>query len=167
MKKTLAASVAALVLSGCASIISGGTQPVTIKSVPDGATVTVTNRAGEKIHNGTTPLTVTLNRGAGYFKSETYKVEVTKEGYELGHLDIVSTVNGWYIGNLLFGGVIGFLAVDPATGAMYSFPDSVNATLNASDKTTAAGSTQPLTIVSTENVTPEAMKEARMVVAPK
>lgn len=166
MKAMFAASAIALALSGCASIISGGTQPVTIKSVPDGASVTVTNRAGEKIHNGTTPVTLTLNRGAGYFKSETYKVEVKKEGYEARQLDIVSTLNGWYIGNILFGGVVGMLAVDPATGAMYSFPDSVNATLNVSDKM-AAGSVQPLTIVSTESVTPEAMKEARKVFAPK
>jgi hypothetical protein len=166
MKTTFAGGVVALLLSGCASIISGGTQPVTIKSVPDGASVTVTNRAGEKIHNGTTPVTLTLNRGAGYFKTETYKVEVKKEGYESRQLDIVSTINGWYIGNILFGGVIGLLAVDPATGAMYAFPDSVNATLNVSDKM-AAGSAQPLTIVSTESVTPEAMKEARQVVAPK
>lgn len=77
-----------------------------------------------------------------------------------GQLDIVSTVNGWYIGNILFGGVIGLLAVDPATGAMYSFPDSVNATLNVSEKT-VAGSAQSLTIVSTESMTPEAMKNAR------
>ncbi|WP_373376321.1 hypothetical protein [Cupriavidus nantongensis] len=166
MRRTLAAGVVALALSGCASIMSGGTQPVTIKSVPEGASVTVTNRAGEKVHNGTTPVTLTLNRGAGYFKSETYKAEVKKEGYEPRQLDIVSTVNGWYIGNILFGGVIGLLAVDPATGAMYSFPDSVNATLNVSEKT-VAGSAQALTIVSTESMTREAMKNAREVVAPK
>ena len=27
-------------------------------------------------------------------------------------------MNGWYIGNILFGGLIGFLIVDPLTGAM-------------------------------------------------
>jgi hypothetical protein len=166
MKLKLAAGVVALALSGCASIISGGTQPVTIMSEPDGASVTVTNRTGEKIHNGITPATLTLKRGAGYFKPETYKVEVKKDGYEPRQLDIVSTVNGWYIGNILFGGLIGFLAVDPATGAMYSFPESVNATLNVSEKA-VAGSAQSLTIVSTESMTPEAMKNAHEVVAPK
>lgn len=29
-------------------------------------------------------------------------------------------MNGWYIGNLLFGGIIGLLIVDPATGAMWT-----------------------------------------------
>lgn len=166
MRRTLAAGVVALGLSGCASIMNGSTQPVTIKSVPDGASVTVTNRAGEKIHNGTTPVTLTLNRGAGYFRSETYKVEVKKEGYEPRQLDIVSNVNGWYIGNILFGGVIGLLAVDPATGAMYSFPDSVSANLEASGKA-VAGAAQSLTIVSTESMSPEAMQKARKVATSK
>lgn len=41
-------------------------------------------------------------------------------------------VNGWYIGgNLLFGGVIGWLIVDPATGAMWKLDtNEINVTLN-------------------------------------
>jgi hypothetical protein len=34
-------------------------------------------------------------------------------------------MDGWYIGNILFGGVIGFLIVDPATGAMWKLGDPV------------------------------------------
>ena len=30
-----------------------------------------------------------------------------------------SKVEGWYWGNILFGGLIGMIIVDPATGAMY------------------------------------------------
>jgi len=29
------------------------------------------------------------------------------------------SLNGWYFGNIIFGGLIGLLIVDPATGAMY------------------------------------------------
>ncbi|WP_119155151.1 PEGA domain-containing protein [Caldimonas tepidiphila] len=164
MKLVLTAGVLALALSGCASIMNGSTQPVTIKSVPDGASVSVTNRAGEKIHNGTTPVTLTLNRGAGYFKSEEYRVQIKKEGFEPKELTIVSTVNGWYVANILFGGLIGMLAVDPATGAMYSFPEAVNTTLDAPVEKNA-GSMQPLTIVSTDRLSPEVMKQARLVAA--
>jgi hypothetical protein len=163
MKTTILAVGLALALAGCASIISGGTQPVTIKSVPEGASVSVTNRAGEKIHAGTTPVTLTLKRGAGYFKSEVYAVAIQKEGYAPQQLMITSTVNGWYIGNILFGGLIGMLAVDPVTGAMYSFPDDVSATLQQQPvKSSQSGA---LTIVSTESLSAETMKQARPLAA--
>jgi hypothetical protein len=29
------------------------------------------------------------------------------------------SVNGWYVGNVIFGGLVGFLIVDPLTGAMW------------------------------------------------
>ena len=70
MKRSFAASAVVFALSGCASIFNGQTQVVTIRSAPDGAGATVTNRAGEKIHTGNTPVTLTLKRGAGYFKSD-------------------------------------------------------------------------------------------------
>ena len=118
------------VLCGCATIFEGGTQPVTFKSVPDSATLTIRNRAGEKIHTGTTPATVTLKRGAGYFKSEAYQVTVEKEGYAPTTVSLTAGVNGWYVANLIFGGLIGLLVVDPITGAMYDLsPDTVETSL--------------------------------------
>jgi len=69
-KKVLCVALGALFMSGCSTIFEGGTQPVTFKSIPDSASVAIFNRAGEKVHVGTTPMTVTLKRGAGYFKSE-------------------------------------------------------------------------------------------------
>ena len=164
-KVAFATSVLALALTGCASIINGSTQPVAIQSVPDGATVSVTNSAGVKVHNGTTPLTVTLNRGAGYFKSESYTIVVEKDGFERKEMTITGTVNGWYIGNILFGGVIGMLAVDPATGAMYSLPDTVNATLENSAPAKAAQVPGTLTVVSTDALTAQQMKDARLLMA--
>lgn len=164
MKSVLSACAAALALSGCATIFEGSSQPVTIKSVPDGASISVTNRAGEKIHVGQTPVTLTLKRGAGYFKSETYEVAIKKEGFEPKNLTITSSVNGWYIGNLLFGGLIGMLAVDPVTGAMYSFPDAVSATLDASAAKLSSGP-GGLMIVSTERLSPQALSQARLLTA--
>ena len=64
MKKSLfVAGAAALMLSGCASIFNGKTQEVTVSSVPEGAIASVTNGAGDQIHTGATPVTLTLNRG--------------------------------------------------------------------------------------------------------
>ena len=38
-----------------------------------------------------------------------------------------SSLSGWYWGNIVFGGLIGMLIVDPATGAMYKLPEGVSA----------------------------------------
>jgi len=160
VKSIFAASAVVLALSGCASIFNGKTQAVVVTSVPDGATASVTNRAGEKVHTGTTPVTLTLNRGAGYFKSETYTVTLTKEGFATKQLILTGSLSGWYIGNILFGGLIGMLAVDPVTGAMYTFPESVSGTLeSAAAKTSRAN--ESLTIVSTDSLTAEQLKMAR------
>ncbi len=159
-KSLFVASVAVLALSGCASIFNGKTQQVTLSSVPDGAMAVVTNGAGDKVHTGTTPVTLTLNRGAGYFKSESYTIVLTKAGFAPKELKLTSTVSGWFIGNILFGGLIGMLAVDPVTGAMYVFPASVSGTLESQAAKTSAAE-GGLTIVSTETLTAEQMKLAR------
>jgi len=131
MKKlALAASISAsLLVSGCASIVSDSQYPVVVKSEPSGAEYQIRNRNGSLVHQGTTPSTVTLKSGAGYFKGERYKLHFSKEGYEDQDYTMDSSMDGWYWGNLLFGGLIGMLAVDPATGAMYKLPPAKTANL--------------------------------------
>jgi hypothetical protein len=46
-------------------------------------------------------------------------VKFQLNGYEEKTVPIHSTLNGWYFGNILIGGVIGLLIIDPATGAMW------------------------------------------------
>lgn len=164
MKHAMTAVFAAIALSGCASIFSGTSQPVGVFSEPEGATFTVTNRAGMQVHTGTTPATLTLARGAGYFKSETYVIRIQKEGYAAKELTITGSVNGWYFGNLLLGGLIGMLAVDPATGAMYSLPESVRATLEP-QSAKAAAAPGAITIISTDAVAPDVLKNASLIAA--
>ncbi len=160
-KRIICVALGTMLLSGCATIFEGGTQPVTFQSVPEAASISIVNRAGEKIHVGTTPATVTLKRGAGYFKSEVYTVRIEKEGYAPKNLTVTGSVNGWYVANILFGGVVGMLIVDPATGAMYDLdPDTVNATLEAMNIKTS-DSKRSLTVVSADEVPSEAMKHAR------
>lgn len=57
MKKLITSGLiaASLTMTGCASIISGSTQTLTFKSVPDEASISITNKAGEKVHTGITP----------------------------------------------------------------------------------------------------------------
>ena len=163
MKKFCLAVMASLLFTGCATIFEGGTQPVTIKSVPESAAISVTNRAGEKIHSGITPATITLKRGAGYFKSESYQVEVSKPGYQGRTLAITGSVNGWYVANILFGGLIGLLIVDPVTGAMYNLsPDTVEGTLQ-SEGLSSLGTDGSLTIMLAEDVPLALWQHARRI----
>ncbi|XXQ51474.1 hypothetical protein ACA040_000098 [Xenophilus aerolatus] len=85
-----------------------------------------------------------------------------KDGYADKEITITPTVSGWYIGNILFGGLIGMIGVDPATGGMYVFPDSVTGSL---DPAAAKSSSLPATlmIVSTDTLSEEQMRGARLV----
>ncbi len=111
----------AAVFASCASIVSKSEYPVSINSKPNGADITIVNKANMKVFSGKTPTTLTLKAGAGYFKGEEYSVTFTKEGFTSQTTQIKRGVDGWYIaGNLFFGGLIGYLIVDPATGAMWT-----------------------------------------------
>ncbi|MDD5677054.1 MAG: PEGA domain-containing protein [Kiritimatiellae bacterium] len=119
-------------LAGCASIILGTTQKVPVNSNPTGAKVTVYDSKNMAIGGGTTPCSLSLSRGSGFFSSAKYRIVIEKPGYEKREVKISGSVNGWYIaGNLVFGGLIGWLILDPATGAMWSLsPDDVKASLS-------------------------------------
>jgi hypothetical protein len=122
--------------------------------------VSITNRSGKVVHSGSTPLTVTLKKGAGYFKPENYVLRFTKDGYQPRELNIRGSVSGWYFGNILFGGLIGMLAVDPATGAMFKLqPESIDAALEAMSvaQTPEAGT---LTVVMTPDLPAEILERA-------
>ncbi len=146
-RSILACAVAALAASGCATIVAKSSQTITVTSVPDAAHVSIVNKSGAPVHSGTTPITVTLKKGRGYFKPESYTVRFAKEGYQAREVTVRGEVNGWYFGNVIFGGLIGLLAVDPATGAMYTLkPDAVGATLD-SLKISRSAEGQSLTVV--------------------
>jgi hypothetical protein len=119
-----------LTVCSCASIVSHSTWPVSISSNPPGAKITITNdKNGKPIHVGETPATISLKSGAGFFTTARYRIEYSKPGYVPATSYLSSTLNGWYLGNILFGGLIGILIVDPATGAMYRLPSEHFATL--------------------------------------
>lgn len=120
--KTLLSSfllAGSLALGSCASIVSHSRYPVALTSAPVGATVSVVDRNGKEVFSGTTPTSVELKSSAGFFKRAIYSVSFSKPGFEKKVIPLEADVNGWYFGNIVFGGAIGLLIVDPATGAMY------------------------------------------------
>lgn len=45
-----------------------------------------------------------------------------------------SSLSGWYFGNMILGGLIGMLIVDPLTGAMYNLtPEKIEQPLSATE----------------------------------
>ena len=113
-----------LLCQGCASIISKSTYDVNISTTPANANFTVFNKKGEAVETGTTPETVRLKAGAGWFSGQDYTVKFDKSGYTPLEAQIKRGVDGWYIfGNIFFGGLIGWVIVDPLTGAMWTLED--------------------------------------------
>lgn len=132
LKLTLLSSL--LALTACASIVSDSSYPVSITSSPSGASFEIINKRGAIVFSGKTPQVVTLEAGAGYFSGERYTIKFQKPGYEDRIITLKSRVDGWYLGNFLFGGPLGLFIIDPATGAMFKLPSSAFTNLTPTNK---------------------------------
>jgi hypothetical protein len=131
---------AALAGGGCASIMHGGNRPLTVNTEPVGAKATITKDSGEAVSVQTTPFTVTLDPKKKYFKGQSYHLKLELPGYRTTELDVRAELSGWYFGNIVFGGLIGMLIVDPLTGAMWNLaPDKLDLKLDATTATIRPG----------------------------
>ena len=113
-----------LTVMSCATIVNGSRQTVDFSSQPAGATVSIN---GAK--HGTTPTQVRLKRNANMPGSPSgrgyYDVKIELDGYYPYEVKVKREFNGWFIGNIVIGGLIGII-VDAATGSMYKLsPDQV------------------------------------------
>lgn len=115
----LALAAAVIVLSsGCASITTGTTQPLTVTTKQSGnhivgASCHLTN--GKGTYYVTTPGTVTVTRSFSDMI-----VVCKKDPLPDANMTVKSSVKGMAFGNILIGGVI----VDTSTGAAYDYPTS-------------------------------------------
>ncbi len=57
-------------------------------------------------------------------KKAIYNVEFSKKGYSTKTYSISASIDGWYWGSLLIGGIVGMLIIDPATGAMFQLKET-------------------------------------------
>ena len=129
--RTLISLIAPVMLiAGCATIVGKAEQVVPLNTEPSGAAFVITDEAGKEVAQGTTPSTVTLQKGTGsYWGGKKYKVTFTLPGMQEQTVDVKASPNGWYIGgNFVFGGLIGWFIVDPLTGKMFTlYPKEVTA----------------------------------------
>lgn len=109
-------------LSGCASIVDGSNQSLSVKTMANatdlaGAQCTLKNSKG--VWYVTTPGTVTVHRAYGDMN-----VDCLKPGYVANANAVPSSTRGMAFGNILFGGLIG-AGVDMSTGAAYDYPNPI------------------------------------------
>lgn len=114
-----------IALSGCASMISESKNPVYIDSVPTKMEIVVTDRDGDIVYRGKTPTVVDLDAGSGYFVREQYTVSLYDGKNIIGQRKIESSIDVWYFANWFGATLIGFLIVDPITGAMWTLEEHV------------------------------------------
>src|SRR5262249_22340216 len=96
--------------SGCATIVKGRYQDLTINSNPPGASFEVDGISG------TTPAIVPVER-----KLRSHTVVITKPGYETAQIRVGRDLNLWTAGNIIWGifGLPVGVGIDLVNGSAY------------------------------------------------
>jgi len=141
----LGAAVAATALSsGCASIVSGQNQSLSVVTKsPQGSDVagarcSLVNDKGTWYV--TTPGSVTVRRSFNELA-----VDCKADGQDPGVSMVKSSTKAMAFGNALFGGVVG-AGVDMATGAAYDYPEVVIVTMGSAKAQKPEDKTQGKTV---------------------
>lgn len=121
---SIASVLFALIIVGCATIIKGTNQDISIQSNPSNAKVIVKTIGGVEVWSGTTPASVKLSR-----KKE-YVVTIQLSGYKDVNVQLDQRFEVWALGNLICGGVLG-IVVDAVSGAIWKLePEQIMVTLS-------------------------------------
>lgn len=96
------------------------------------------DKKGREVFAGSTPATVSLKSATGYMSKADYRIKVESPGYADKIYPLTSRLNGWYFANILLGGLIGMLIIDPASGAMYKMEDPTNININLEKNSASA-----------------------------
>jgi hypothetical protein len=109
-------------LTGCASIVDGSTETVTVQTANGpgalaGAQCALDNKKGNWVV--TTPGSVTVHRG-----SEALEVKCTKDGYAPATDMVSAATNNVVYWNILLGGGVG-ATTDTVSGAAWKYPQTI------------------------------------------
>jgi hypothetical protein len=109
-----AMAVLGVAVSGCATIVDGTKQSVSVSTTPvQGAECTLTNSEGTWFV--TSPGSVEVHK-----TKNDMNVTCKKDGYQPGNQVAVSNFGGATFGNIVAGGIIG-AGIDAASGANYYY----------------------------------------------
>jgi hypothetical protein len=99
---------------GCATIIHGTRQTVTVTSDPSGAAVTVLSGTAVKETAGITPVKLRLPR-----RDAQLKLRLEKSGCEPTEVRLTRSVSGWTFGNLIAANPLAQQGMDSASAGNY------------------------------------------------
>lgn len=103
--------------TGCASIVNPGPEKLTVNTTPSEAQTNVNGMSG------TSPKTFIVEKG------KEANIDVKKEGHQSVSRFVGTTLDPWFFGNILFGGIIGII-IDLVSGNSQKLKsNSVNITL--------------------------------------
>ena len=121
------ARIAAVVMmagvAGCASVISGTSQTLTLDTVPSGADCSLTRKGLVIGRVNPTPGAVYVQR-----THDDITVSCTKEGYQTGSFLNKSGLEAATLGNVILGGLVG-VVVDAASGANNKYDEKMRIVL--------------------------------------
>ncbi len=128
LRMVLTVGLLSIVLSACATIMKDNSQTIPITSSTDNVDIRIADKSGKVIFEGQTPASVNLKTAAGgYFDPQEYTITASKDGFKNQTTIIDWHVSAWYwAGNLILGGLIGYLIIDPITGDMYYLDEDVH-----------------------------------------
>lgn len=145
------ACIAILVISsplvtGCATILSGKTQAITVDSTPSGARC-------ELIRQGRVVGVVDPTPGSVMLEKTKHDIEVIckRNGVEAGKYFADSGIDGAVYANIILGGLIGW-GVDSAVGADNKYPEVINVSLATTPEPVASSSSATDTVLKLETL---------------
>jgi hypothetical protein len=122
----LSACFSLSLLTGCASIVSGTQQKITILTPPaQGARCALENNKG-KWYVTHTPNSIVVHRS-----SKDLFITCEKPGYEKSSSKVQSKLKGLIFGNIFLGGIIGG-GIDVANGSAFDYPQEVKIPMKSS-----------------------------------
>lgn len=115
----ISTAIVLLSTASCASIVTKKSQEVNFKGIP--GTVII-----DKDKNKLITEIGSNGFGVGKFSKQLKKktIEAKKDGYKPREYEMGTKIQGWFWGNLLFGGIPG-MAIDAATGKMMKYSDKL------------------------------------------
>lgn len=119
MKRTLAV-LAALALTGCATVVSGTQQSIFVETpFTEGASCTLQDSKHGNWYLQSTPASISVLKGNGPMN-----ITCKKQGFQTASVSVEDEFAGATLGNIILGGGIGVF-VDAASGAAQKYPDKV------------------------------------------
>lgn len=126
--QTGALALAAISATGCASMVNGRRQPVTINSTPDGAYVVLEgNQVGKTPWTGEVP------------RQSSLQITLAKEGYNAQVIALDGSLSGWFWANACCGGPTGSTTDGLSGGAYMYAPGAYHAALEPRTPAAAQG----------------------------